>query len=1035
MEGTNLAPPRHRFPPKQSISNPSPESAQPWTATRCHRLLRPLLAHISALRKDKERRALTSSQGSAATGQTTKARRTVLGKRSYPGSDSDYDDKRPCRKYSRKASRKRSPCDQSCTPQRNAQTQRRQPSNKASQDVVLPTPFLRRVRNHQPSSPHRAPDEPSREEPAPANGRCNHRGSGCKTKCAFEVELASLRSTTDAERHGLWESVFKAFDAILRVTSPRKNQSAGPKSLMAMCLRKVPAYIAVLEDWERMEAEEKGTKSAVQGAGVSFETYSELESLGAVDGWRHLCLLVRAHAVLIIQDAAAEGLLEDSVTDILIRVCLEYMPPTEFMSFIDTFVFRQYPKPHSPADDLFNSLALQPLRILRNCDPSGTSLMPGTLANLLAEELLPAEWILTETFVSLWPCMIRHITEMKPCQDTVDFVVTTLDLLCSLASPKKPRGVPQTKLRGKPQTTLVSAVAALGSVVLLSEEGSSETTTSLPSLPNRAVALRRRIDYIVTTCTGNLTRRKAAGRKLGTYLLALCSFLSLHTPSLSSPTTPSPSGSTISTAWKNVTTCHNNPVLLLQYDATTALMSAMAHHLSRGTGLPPQPYLSGFCDKLEALDLPRTALSNMRVDGAFRLAECTGDLRDLEWAEGLRAQQAAAAAMLATPVKGIMSTRSGKGKGKRKVKSFSGFKWDDGISEWVAATPGTEVRPAGGSRRRLSGRVMGRVQSDAEEENVGEDETSEEVDHCMDETASETEMDELNAGCFHADDGDHGDDDSETGFETDKDEDMETEPILSPNTEPSPASVSQRVSEPERHKDQRPHSEAKPPGEAAVDKSSPPPPPGGYLAVRPRRLSRPAPRATDDELTSDRNNDDDNSDHNRTIPTEKESWLRRKKPVRFQSRIPVPMPASKKPTVSNNNNNHPAAAAQRDPVTSKNNNHASKNPTTTTSNGKAMPAARGNPAMSGKHTPATDRNRLVSNVRRVAQDRGKENLDPTVPRKVATARVKERMTRASLVYLQPRSGGVQRRKVAGSVGRGGFAGDGEGESEDELSIL
>ncbi|KAJ4304311.1 hypothetical protein N0V88_001924 [Collariella sp. IMI 366227] len=688
----------------------------------------------------------------------------------------------------------------------------------------------------------------------------------------------------EGERHGLYESVFKAFDAILRVTSPRKNQTAGPKSLMALCLRKVPAYISALEDWERKESENNGTKSAVQGAGASFETYLELESLGAVDGWRQLCLVVRAHAVKIIQDAAAEGLLEDPVTDLLIRVCLEYMSPTEFMGLIDTFVFRQYPKPHSPNDDLFTTSALQPLKILKICDPLGTSLLPSVLADLLAEELLQADWILTESFVSLWPSMIRQITEMKPCQDTVEFVVATLENLCDLASPKKPRGVPQTKLRGKSQTTLISAAAALGSVVLLSEEGSTEMASG-SSPTNRAVTLRRRITYIVTTCTAKLKHRKTGGRKLGTYILALCSFLSLPASPPSSPTISSSSSITIQTAWKDVTTCHNNPTLLLQYDATTALMSAMAHHLGRGTGLPPHIYLSQFCDQLATLALSPTALSNMRVDGAFRLAEQTGDLRDLEWAEGLRVEQTATMAMAVTPVKKTMSTRSGRKRGKRKAKSFSGFEWDDGISEWVAATPGMEARPAAARVRRLT--VSGIVESEDEDEQM-KDETDEEMDHGMDETASETEPNEVDSAS------DDDDDDSNAASETDPDEGEAEEPTLSPNTEPSPAPVSQPVPEPEPPKPQPQQSDAPAPDKASPGRAlpppsramPPPPPPGGFLAARPRRLSRPVPQTVDDQPTIANNIDNNTS--------AQESFLLRKKPTRFRSRIPIAIPATRK---------------------------------------------------------------------------------------------------------------------------------------------
>ncbi|KAH6849811.1 hypothetical protein B0I37DRAFT_390286 [Chaetomium sp. MPI-CAGE-AT-0009] len=782
---------QHRYHAKQNTSTTVSEPAQSWTATRCHRLLRPLLAHIAALRKDKERKSLI--QNSTAPGQAPKSRRTV---------------------------------------------QRRQPDNKAPQDVV----------NHQLSSPAKARDEPPQAEPPAANSRCTHSGN----------ELAGFRPTVDSERHGLYESVFKAFDALLRVTSPKRNQAAGPKSLLAMCLRKVPDYIVGLEEWERQESEENGTKSAVRGAGVSFEIYSELESLGAVDGWNNLCLLLRAHAVQIIQEAATEGLLEDPVTGLLIRLCLEYMPPTEFTGLIETFVVRQYPKP-SPADNnLFTSPALQPLHTLRSCDPSGTSILPRILAQLLTHDLLPIGWVLNRSFIAMWPATVRQVTHTKPCQNTLDFIVVTLELLCALASPRKPRGVPQTRLRGTPQTTLISAVAALGSVVLLGVEGSTQSPET--SSPTRAATLRRRMTNITTACSTNLKTRKTSSRKLGTYILALCCFLAI-----SEPSTPcSAAAPAIEAAWKNVQTCRGNPALLVQYDATTALMSAMAWHCSRGTGLPPHFYLSQFCDRLEALALPPGALANMRVDGAFRLAEHTGDLRDLEVAEGLsRARQAqvqAQAGGCVTPGRAGGWKGVGQEGKKEKVASFSGVRWDDGISEWVAATPGTEVRPAGGGRQLRSRGVA-----------LSEDEAAADGDTDTEHSGSETdaEADEVDVDPVSSSpDGDESDA-SVAMSETDRED-----AAPSPNTETSPT---QTAHIPTTITMTTTTTTPSPPNQPPASRT--PHSRGGFLAARPRRLllSRPMTRAGD-ELAFD------NSGGNAGEKGDADggNWLSRKKPARFR---------------------------------------------------------------------------------------------------------------------------------------------------------
>ncbi|KAK3997723.1 hypothetical protein QBC44DRAFT_315484 [Cladorrhinum sp. PSN332] len=890
---------------KTSLTTTSSEPAAPWTATRCHRLLRPLLAHVAALRKDKERRDLLKSGQCAATiqqAQFTNVRprkSVVLGKRprGFPDSDDDYGaekKKKSLRKYGRRGRPKAASSENPpTTPYRNGQQQtqrRQQQATRSSQEneVVLPTPFLRRVRNHLPSSPVVSVEEPANQDADPlqiGSTRCNH--STCwKTRCGFDTELRDLRRTMDAERHSLFESVFKAMDSLLKATFPGRNQAAGPKSLLAMCLRKVPEYI----DWEKKEAEEDNNfQTAPKDCGLSFEIYSELETLGVVNGWKHLCIVARAHGVKIIQDAAAEGLLEDPITDLLIRLCLEYMPLPEFTGLIDTYVTRQYPRPRSSREedeDIFTSPALRPLRILRICDPSGTSLLPQLLSALFADELLPSYWILTRGFSTFWPSVINHIAAIKrPCQDTLTFIIETLTLLSHHAAPRKPRGVPQTQIRGKAQNTLVSAIGALGSVVVLSEEGLHDISSST----NRTSIIKRRVEHVVTTTTNNLKRQHNTGRKLGTYLLALGSFLSLSSSS---------SSTILEQAWKGVSTCKGNPILMLQYDATTALMSSVAHFCGKGTGLPPYVYLERLCTKLETLSLPGGALRDMRVDGAFRLAEGTGDLRDLKFAEDLRRD-------CGTPVQE-------EGEGKKKA-GFGGLRWDEGIGEWVVGTPGSAV-PAkkrsssvSRTRRSLRGSVVEEVEEQEEEEQEGkysEEDESVDVDSdagigskrvlrgrvvAVKESSEEEEEEEDESMEAESDPG------SEYGSE---EEEEGEQGASSPNTEPSSAEESMPEPEESSTDETSFEGETKDDNHSAVFQSPPKRSRAKHqlLAARPKRLSKPITKGGD-ELAFD------------TVTTvleqrQQEMWLSRKKPLRFATftstasvrtvAAPSPAPLTKK---------------------------------------------------------------------------------------------------------------------------------------------
>ncbi|KAK4195581.1 hypothetical protein QBC40DRAFT_269184 [Triangularia verruculosa] len=830
----------------------------PWTAKQCHRLLRPLLAHIAALRKVKERKTSLSgifdpiSQPNQATrGRPRKS--VVLGKRDrgYPESDEEYSAKKKVtRKYSRRSLQRSSAEDSSSTtttpPRGNAVRQRNLPEARPAQDTVLPTPHLRRIRNHEQSSP-------VIQESAIEPTACGH--SKCWKKCQFDRDLALLRSVIHPERLALFYHVVKALDSLLKKTRPEHVENiAAPRSLLAMCLRKIPDYIS----WEKKETEkDEDSQPEPQDCGVSFEIYDELESLGPTEGWKNLCLVVRAHSIQIVHEAAEEGLFDDRITILLIHLCHEYLPNNEFMPLIDTFIFRQYPRPSSTDND-FDCAALKPLRILKILgDATKSDLAPKKLASLLSDGYLPSEWILTEGFRIFWYSTMPRLAQMKPCDDVVVLATTALSLLCDLASPTRPRGVDQTRIRGKPQNQLINTVGALGAVVLLSQEGKDlGAATSSPA--DRTSVIRRRVQYIVENCTKQLRHRKKDGRKLGTYLFALCSFLCVDT---------STSTAVIESSWRGVLNCKGNASLMLQYDATIALVVSIVKHCVRGTKTGPSVYLLKLCDNLQKLDLPKGALSSMRVDAAFRVAEVTGNMRDHAFAESLRKKTLAAA----TPDP----------KGGKKA-DFSGIRWDDVISEWVAATPGTAKGKKAAHQLRSTGLNVSDSEEESQEEDDDEDKTSDENEVNLEDPAEldnrEPELPDLPSAT---------EDSMEQDTTPDSASASEDEDVFSPDTEPSPHRLPGASPNNDDDDKENLYSEN--------DFDQPPSPPKstssirrGFLSARPRRLSRPITRGGD-ELTMDIDDDNDNN----ISPKQRASreatattWLKRNKPARFRPARP-----------------------------------------------------------------------------------------------------------------------------------------------------
>ncbi|OHF00581.1 hypothetical protein CORC01_04120 [Colletotrichum orchidophilum] len=122
-------------------------------------------------------------------------------------------------------------------------------------------------------------------------------------------------------------------------------------------------------------------------------------------------------------------------------------------------------------------------------------------------------------------------------------------------------------------------------------------------------------------------------------------------------------------------------------DITVDLTCSIAHCCGRATGQPSHPYFAKVCELVDKLETQRFA--SLRADGAFLLAQKTDDLRDLVFAETLKDNLAE---------KDNVAVAQG---------DFAGFRWEHGISEWIAVSPVARRQDAltrGTVQRRRSGR-------------------------------------------------------------------------------------------------------------------------------------------------------------------------------------------------------------------------------------------------------------------------------------------------------------------------------------------
>jgi len=679
----------------------------PWTATRCHRLLRPLLTHVSGLRKEVSRQHPRESLGDAlpqnhgnliydggvwGLGGSTGS--NIERPRSGADSTKLLSRKRVQHTYSLKASKR--PKIGKVAARTSTDVDRlsaRRYAMPPEPNMCLATPIIRRVQGQWSSPLVPEPVAPESEIPA-RFGRCYHSHGVCVKKCSFEDRLLSLKTTTAPSTFALYESIYRAFDALLRATTAAEAQVAKPKSLMAMCLRKVPAYVAELESWRLHELEETGTSSAFDGTNTSFDVYSDLESLGMGScGWKHLAIVVQSHGIRIVKDAILERLMADDFAILLSDLCSELKVAGDRRQLLEAVVTQQHREPGGPLENFSvetssTSSEALPLLFATTNDRTGTTIFKARLTTtLLSSQLLPRQWLLSDVYGDMWPTAMRYLTGRASYPDAIPFCIASIQLYCDQIQQNARRSVTYEESAATAQQLLLNLLAALSTLVLLGQD----TLARKPDSTKRNVTftLCRRVEYVLRACLASVSNpRGRATRQASTYVLLLAVFLITEEVTKSEISgCMSREARLLADFWTRVVNDSKQHTYRQYYEATMALMASIARGCTRKNATKPaHTYLIKLCDKLEAACPKVTALKAIRVDAAFYLADLTGDLRDLSFAEQLAAATQADADMTKTP--------------GRKTAAFSGFRWDEGISEWVTVTPAVARR-----KQPLPGRV------------------------------------------------------------------------------------------------------------------------------------------------------------------------------------------------------------------------------------------------------------------------------------------------------------------------------------------
>ncbi|KAI1659672.1 hypothetical protein F4813DRAFT_340371 [Daldinia decipiens] len=671
-------------------------ASQPWTAARCQRLLRPLLSRIASLRKDaaasllsarddefgQERRVATEQQNSYCEWLRPRKRvRLTYSQRRSPNQDG-------------KSTLGKDPRGMSTT--KYPQSGEGRPVVPG--EIVPATPLLRRARGHVVSSPT-IPSHPKEQPEQPI--------VGCKRDQFKDLEkrLAGLRAQSTSNRHNDLEAIYKSLEALLKATRHVTSRGRGPRSFLDMCLRKVPSYIEELEAWEKMEAEQNGSISTLDGVDTSTEIYNYLESIGSNQalGWKHLRIVVRADGLNAVKQGISEGLFSDDFSELLIDLCIRSGALSEAEELIAALVDRQYSQP-TMANSSFAELGcFRPLSMLWTfANKHGrTSFLLRQYLLLLSNGSLPQDWLATQEFERIWALAARHLSVVEAADDAVAFMNYSVTLLCRrgriLTSGNNTSRLEKDIAIANKQTlisalTMLAAMSSLGEIELHTASVSEVEITKISFIGNR-------LRYILRSCMAGLESSKTTRCGLGNDLLHLAYYISSSDAQVDN-NIYSHLKYSIGQAWRQHTDHNSARSNRTRHRLTdiASFVSSVARSCGRGMNLASHNCLDMLFRQLMGLELDKEILNSMKTIAAFSLAQQTNNVKDFVYAEKLACNQHSAA-----------------GDDARIRPLFTGYRWEETIGEWVTVSP-RRLSQARTRQLRSSSRLDGDHKADGAEQ-------------------------------------------------------------------------------------------------------------------------------------------------------------------------------------------------------------------------------------------------------------------------------------------------------------------------------
>ena len=258
------------------------------------------------------------------------------------------------------------------------------------------------------------------------------RGIQKNAQSFYNSQVPSCPVMTGSSSRRLIEGICKALEALLRATTnERPRDNVGCRSLFSVCLRQIPNYI----DEEQCLINDEDPENGID---VASNVYTDLEAFASAPagGWESLREVVRAHGLNLIRAAIQEGLIEFSLFNHILSLCLGLKAYDEAECVIEGMIARmksrrslakpntrlcpemshnvnKWPSSHQTQPTVITDDAYRVATALRyyvsQSDRHG--FMYRQLAIMLENRILPIQWMSSKVMIECWNDVIRAITQ------------------------------------------------------------------------------------------------------------------------------------------------------------------------------------------------------------------------------------------------------------------------------------------------------------------------------------------------------------------------------------------------------------------------------------------------------------------------------------------------------------------------------------------------------------------------------------------------------------------------------------------------